>query len=128
MTRRDGHHPIIFMQCGPVRFRVDARRQAAKRPFSHRVVLRDTHFALPAELETDLPPIQRIYGALANDEERNDLIVDDVLSALGNGRSPIVLTERKEHALRTTIALRTERSGAPRRVGPEGEKGVGEPA
>ena len=54
------------------------------------------------------PPIQRIYGALANDEERNDLIVDDVLSALGNGRSPIVLTERKEHALH--LAERLSRS------------------
>ena len=84
------------------------RRQAAKRPFSHRVVLRNTHFALPAELETDRPPIQRIYGALAKDEERNDLIVDDVLSALGNGRSPIVLTERKEHALH--LAERLSRS------------------
>ena len=25
VTRKDGHHPIIFMQCGPVRHRVDAR-------------------------------------------------------------------------------------------------------
>ena len=27
VVRKDGHHPIIFMQCGPVRFRADARRQ-----------------------------------------------------------------------------------------------------
>ena len=33
VTRKDGHHPIIFMQCGPVRYRVDARKQAASRPF-----------------------------------------------------------------------------------------------
>jgi len=33
VTRKDGHHPIIFMQCGPVRYRVDDRKQAAKRPF-----------------------------------------------------------------------------------------------
>ena len=25
VTRKDGHHPIIFMQCGPVRYRVTAR-------------------------------------------------------------------------------------------------------
>lgn len=31
LTRKDGHHPIIFMQCGPIRHRVDARRQAAAR-------------------------------------------------------------------------------------------------
>ena len=33
LTRKDGHHPIIFMQCGPVRHRVDAKKQAAARPF-----------------------------------------------------------------------------------------------
>ena len=27
-VRKDGHHPIIIMQCGPIRFRVDDRRQA----------------------------------------------------------------------------------------------------
>ena len=35
VTRKDGHHPIIFMQCGPIRHRVDARKQAALRPFDH---------------------------------------------------------------------------------------------
>ena len=99
VTRKDGHHPIIFMQCGPVRYRVDARRQAAKRPFSHRVRLRATRFGLPAELDHERPPIQSIYGALAEDEERNRLILDDVLSAVADERSPIVLTERKAHAL-----------------------------
>ncbi|CAA7627437.1 Putative helicase (fragment) [Candidatus Terasakiella magnetica] len=47
VTRKDGHHPIIFMQCGPVRFCVDAKRQAAQRPFGHRVVLRQTGFTCP---------------------------------------------------------------------------------
>jgi len=37
VTRKDGHHPIIYMQCGPVRYRVDARKQAASRPFDHKV-------------------------------------------------------------------------------------------
>jgi superfamily II DNA or RNA helicase len=37
LTRKDGHHPIIFMQCGPVRHHVDARAQAATRPFEHLV-------------------------------------------------------------------------------------------
>jgi hypothetical protein len=27
VARKDGHHPIIFMQCGPVRYRVDAKQQ-----------------------------------------------------------------------------------------------------
>ena len=44
VTRKDGHHPIIFMQCGPVRHRVDAKAQAAARPFEHTVVVRPTAF------------------------------------------------------------------------------------
>src|SRR5207302_7845138 len=35
VTRKDGHHPIVFMQCGPVRYRVNAKEQAAARPFEH---------------------------------------------------------------------------------------------
>src|SRR5258708_11960144 len=47
VTRKDGHHPIIYMQCGLVRHRVDARRQAATRPFSHVVIVRPTNFHAP---------------------------------------------------------------------------------
>src|SRR5438445_228920 len=47
--RKDGHHPIIFMQCGPVRHRVDAKTQAAARPFTHHVLVRPTGFRAMAE-------------------------------------------------------------------------------
>lgn len=99
VTRKDGHHPIIFMQCGPVRFRIDARSQAAERPFGHRVVPRRTSFVLPPRLEKVRPPIQQVYAALAADEARNAMIFNDVLQALEAKRSPVILTERKDHAL-----------------------------
>jgi superfamily II DNA or RNA helicase len=99
VTRKDGHHPIIFMQCGPVRFRIDAKSQAAARPFGHRVVPRATRFVLPPGLEGQHLPIQRLYAALAMDEMRNALIFDDVLKALEDERSPVILTERRDHAL-----------------------------
>jgi len=99
VTRKDGHHPIIFMQCGPVRFRVDARSHAAERPFRHRVVPRRRSFVLPPVLQHERPPIQQVYAALAADEARNAMIFDDVLQALEDKRSPVILTERKDHAL-----------------------------
>ena len=98
VTRRDGHHPIVFMQCGPVRFRANAKAQAMKRPFLHRALLRKTEFQFPAETSDERPPIHAIYSALANDETRNDLIFDDILSTLEAGRSPLVLTARIDHA------------------------------
>jgi superfamily II DNA or RNA helicase len=99
ITRKDGHHPIIFMQCGKVRFRVDARQQANQRPFNHRVILRRTKYNLPPEMNIERPPVQKIYTDLGCDDARNDMIFDDVLKALENRRSPIILTERKDHAL-----------------------------
>ncbi len=98
VTRKDGHHPIIFMQCGPVRKRVDARTEAARRPFDHRVRIRPTAFRLPdSEGAAATVPIQDVYRALASDEERNELIFNDVLAALEAGRSPVVITERTDH-------------------------------
>ena len=98
VTRRDGHHPIVFMQCGPIRFRTSAKAQARQRPFGHRAILRTTAFRLPAGMDAERPPIQHVYAALAADGDRNDMIFDDVLEALEAGRSPILLTERKDHA------------------------------
>ncbi|MCY3877553.1 MAG: DEAD/DEAH box helicase family protein [Rhodobacteraceae bacterium] len=98
VTRRDGHHPIVFMQCGPVRFRTNAKAQARRRPFEHRAILCATAFRLPSEADGTRTPIQHLYAALAADGDRNDLIFDDVLQALEAGRSPILLTERKDHA------------------------------
>ena len=98
VTRKDGHHPIVFMQCGPVRFRASAKAQAKQRPFEHRAILRPTAFRMPEGADGECPPIQHVYAALAADEDRNDLIFNDVLQALEAGRSPILLTERKDHA------------------------------
>src|SRR5437773_6338485 len=61
-TRKDGHHPIIYMQCGPVRFSMSAKAMAEMNPFEHKVVPRHTDFRMAAEL-TELT-IQGIYAAL----------------------------------------------------------------
>jgi superfamily II DNA or RNA helicase len=93
--RRDGHHPIIEMQLGPVRFAIDPNGQTARRPFAHRLIVRETQFRLAGDAHPT--PIQDLYRALVDDESRNQLIVNDVLNALEEGRSPILLTERKDH-------------------------------
>jgi superfamily II DNA or RNA helicase len=98
VTRQDGHHPIIFMQCGPVRYRVDDRQQAAARSFTHKVIVRRTNFVLPSRADnTPEPGIQEVYAMLAADLFRNQMIVDDVVEAVYIGRSPVLLTERREH-------------------------------
>lgn len=98
ITRKDGHHPIIFMQCGPVRYRVSDRRQAMERPFDHRVIVRNTELALPQEGQ-EKATIHAVYDLIIHDEKRNNMLVADVRDALAQGRNPVVITERKEHLL-----------------------------
>ncbi len=93
--RRDGHHPITEMQLGPVRLSMAPKSAAAARPFAQRVYARETGFQIAGDGEE--PTIQHLYAALAADERRNALIFDDVIRSLEEGRSPIVLTERKDH-------------------------------
>ncbi|MFI5382229.1 MAG: TOTE conflict system archaeo-eukaryotic primase domain-containing protein [Tepidisphaerales bacterium] len=105
VTRKDGHHPIIFMQCGPVRHRVDAKAQAAARPFEHVVLVRPTNFRPLKVPDPDVRlQFQSLYGELIADDARNDLICGEVIQATRDGRSPVVLTERNEHL--DTLAAR----------------------
>ena len=91
-TRQDGHHPIIFMQCGPIRYKVDAKEQAEKRPFEHYLIPRFTSFRSAAD-----KTITTLYKELSENQLRNNLIANDVIEALSDGRTPIILTERREH-------------------------------
>jgi superfamily II DNA or RNA helicase len=90
-VRKDGLHPIIFMQCGPIRYKTNNRQQANIRPFKQTLVKRET------SMKTNETDIQSIYSLLSTNKERNEMIFNDVLQALEEKRSPIVLTERLDH-------------------------------
>ncbi len=94
-VRKDGHHPILYMQCGPVRFNLSARKMAQTTPFAHRVIPRCTEFRILPEA-TDVT-IQDLYAAMVNDAARNELVVTDLVQAIQAGRSPLLLTGRTEH-------------------------------
>jgi superfamily II DNA or RNA helicase len=94
-VRKDGHHPIILMQCGPIRYRVTTKEQRKGAVTVHRAVPRVTGFQLPENPSE--AGIQALYADLASSEIRNELIFNDVLQNLEEGRSPLLLTERTDH-------------------------------
>ncbi len=94
--RRDGLDPILEMQIGPIRHVEEPKAQVKKGGFWCHLLVRDTRFSLPESIAQD-PAIQEIYAALAADPERNALILRDIEKALAEKRSPIVLTERRDH-------------------------------
>jgi superfamily II DNA or RNA helicase len=106
VTRKDGLHPVIFMQCGPVRHRVDARAQAATRPFAHSVLVKPTSFRSGRSPDPDSRiEFQSLCRELVGDEARTRRICDDVVESVRAGRSPLVLTERREHLDRLEALL-----------------------
>ncbi|MCE5284688.1 MAG: DEAD/DEAH box helicase family protein [Pelosinus sp.] len=96
-VRKDGHHPIIFMQCGTIRYRDDAKKQAQKRPFEHYVIPRFTSFRVSLDTEEKDVSIQELYTEIVANDIRNELIIADVVKSHEGGRNCLVLTERTAH-------------------------------
>jgi superfamily II DNA or RNA helicase/very-short-patch-repair endonuclease len=98
IVRKDGQHPIVFMQCGPVRHQVNARAQAAARPFEHFVLVQPTQFQPNRNPDPDKRvEFQTLYQELTDDHQRTRRICEDVIDVVRNGRSPLILTERNDH-------------------------------
>jgi len=72
--RRDGHQPIIFMQCGQI-------RHSASRPETAPARLEVWPKVLPAPETPPDSPIQNVFRILAGDATRNRHIAGDILAA-----------------------------------------------
>ncbi len=98
--RRDGLQDLIFMQCGPLRYRMTESKDGLKTILK----TRPTNFRFE-QIEGEFS-IQGIFQALYQDESRNEMIVGDVLKALSESRKCLVLSQRKEHCHRLVEMLR----------------------
>jgi len=105
-VRRDGRHPIIFMHCGPIRYRADAKEEARKRPFDHYVIPRFTGLRIPSDREEADMSIQELYSGMLMDGLRNEQIIDDVIRAHAAGRNSLILTKRTAHVELLAAKLR----------------------
>ena len=92
--RQDGHQPIIFMQCGPIRYAADAKAQMQEQDFQRLLVPRFTPFRPVSDENLTFPKAEQ---QLDEDEYRNLFIIKDVIEALKEDRSSIILTKRTSH-------------------------------
>lgn len=91
LERKDGHHPIIQMQCGEIVHKV----KPAKKSFKNIIKTCFTDFDYiytPQDLD-----INDLYQAIVDNENRNKQIVEDIINADKENRSCIILSERVEH-------------------------------
>jgi superfamily II DNA or RNA helicase len=96
-TRKDGHHPILFMHCGRIRYRDDPRKQAENRPFDHYIIPRFTSLRAPLGMDVKGITIQSLYTEIMDSDFRDRQIMDDVLKNHDQGRHCLVLTLRTAH-------------------------------
>lgn len=92
--RKDGHQPIIFMQCGEIRYTSDSKAQQTQQSFRRLLVPR---FTSHRNLNADNNNYAQILDELTENESRNKLILDDVAANLAERRTPIILTARTAH-------------------------------
>ena len=107
-TRKDGHHPILFMHCGPIRYRDNAKKQAEKRPFDYYIIPRFTSLRIPLNSYEKDVSIQELYSDVVDNDIRNQQIVEDVLDSYKRGRNCIILTLRTAHVELLAKKLREE--------------------
>lgn len=92
--RKDGHQPIIFMQCGKIRFTSDAKSQMENQGFKRLLIPRFTSFR---SITSDRKTYVQITQELSEDKVRNEFVMEDVKAAIQKGRTPLVLTTRTAH-------------------------------
>lgn len=89
--RRDGQQPIIFMQCGPLRY-------TAAKPTTAPQDLKVLPRSLFSQIDlTANAGIQDVFRHLANDSARTAAIAVEIRDAIMQNRKVLVLTERTEH-------------------------------
>jgi len=61
VQRKDGQHPIIFMNLGKIRYSVSAKKQALKRSFEHRVIVCRTAFNILDDRDHNIQELLRLF-------------------------------------------------------------------
>ena len=123
-TRKDGHHPILFMHCGPIRYRDNPKKQAENRPFDHYIVPRFTSLRLPLDSNEKDISIQGLYAEIVDNDFRNQQIIEDVLDNYHQGRNCIVLSLRTAHVELLAKKLKEEVPDVITLIGGMGKKSI----
>lgn len=85
-----------FLLVGPVRFRYTEAQQAADSGIKRLVFPRFTR-AVSLRGNNQTKNSNEAYDLLRNNESRNKQIITDVVEAVKNGRTPVVLSRYKDH-------------------------------
>lgn len=117
--RKDGRQPVIFMQCGMIRYASDSKMQRSTQNFKRLLIPRFTSHFNPAPIDNCFA---EVIDNLLEDRARNELILKDIKQNIEEGRTPLVLTARTAHVDLLTEACRKICPNVLRLVGSDSAK------
>ena len=94
--RENGHTPIIKMQCGDIRYKVDVLKFNKDLNVPLKVIVRHSHLSF-TNPKIDNYELNEINDFIAKDVLRSEKIILDIKNEFKNGKNILVLTERLEH-------------------------------
>ena len=94
--KENGHTPIINMQCGNIRYKVDLKEFNKKLNLSMKVYPKKLHLNFVDKSITDYS-LNEIYNFISKDVIRNGIVIKDIEKEFNEGKNILVLTERIEH-------------------------------
>ena len=94
--KENGHTPIIEMQCGDIRYKVNAKEFNKNLNLAMKVYVKKTRLSFVDMSITDYS-LNEIKDFIVKDYIRNNKIIDDIKKEFMNKKNILVLTERIEH-------------------------------
>lgn len=95
--RSDGLEKINYMLLGPVRYQYTAKDRAREQGIMHLVYPRFTRAVAPRFRQDNMHP-NEAYTILRENEDRDNLIITDVVKCVEEGRTPVVLSRYVDHS------------------------------
>jgi superfamily II DNA or RNA helicase len=84
---------LIFIHLGEIIHEIKAPE--VQNQSGTQIIIRDTDLFVPFNTKTD--QFETLFKILIHDSARNQLILNDVIAQLNNGKKAVIITERKEH-------------------------------
>ena len=91
--RENGHTPIIKMQCGDIRYKVDSLKFNKELNIPMKVIVKKSHLNF-TDQNIDNYELNEINDLIAKDVLRSEKIIKDIKEEYKNGKNILVLTER----------------------------------
>ena len=96
-ARSDGLEKINYMLIGPIRYKYTAKDRARDQGIGHLVYPRFTRAVTYSFKKEKMHP-NDAYEILRDNESRDNIIIEDVINCVKQGRTPLVLSKYVDHA------------------------------